>query len=144
MACTSFPPPIVVRPRPKERELRLVLAAASATLFSVVYAGFVVLEAARPVRSGSLALHVVGLAFSFVASIGGWSALSKCAWGLSLVVLAARGNLLLLAFAIALAAWDAWAGQGPRDPIILLAALGAIQAATVILAAPAGTLAPHS
>jgi hypothetical protein len=144
MACTSFPP-IVVRPRPKERELRLVLTAASATLFSVAYAWFVVLEAARPARSGSLALHVVGLAFSFVASVGGWGALSKCTWGLSLVVLAARGNLFLLAFAIALAAWDAWAaGQGPRDPIILLAALGAIQAATVILAAPTGAVAPHS
>ncbi len=142
MACTSFPP-IVVRPRAKGRELRLVLTAASATLFSVAYAWFVVLEAARLARSGSLALHVVGLAFSFVASVGGWGALSKYAWGLSLAALAARGNLLLLASAIALAAWDASVGKGPRDPIILLAALGAIQAATVILAAPAGAAAPH-
>jgi hypothetical protein len=136
MACTSFPTVVVQPPRPRY-DLRSLLTALSATLFSVAYTGFVLLEATRPACDGSLALHVVGLGFSFVASFGGWGALLRTTWGLALALLAARGNLFLLTSAIALAVWDASVGQAPRDPIVVLAALGALQAVTVILSSPA-------
>ena len=138
MACTSFPlaPPAA----PSHRSLRLWITLGAVTIFTVAYGVFVALEAVRAVREGGLALHVVGFGLAVLACVGGWGALARRAWGLSLALVAARGNLFLLSSAILLALWDEWAGMDSSggDPLVALAALGAFQAAALLLAVHTG------
>jgi hypothetical protein len=134
MACTSFPT-VVVTSRPRGLGGRLLLTAAFASVFSGAYGAFVYSEAVRPMHGGSLALYTVGFGLALAASIGAWAAVSRRAWGLSVAAVAAQGNLFLLASATLLALGEAFAGIGTRGPVVALAALGALQAATVVLAA---------
>ncbi|HEY2510710.1 MAG TPA: hypothetical protein VGI39_07635 [Polyangiaceae bacterium] len=138
MACTTFPLAPAATPAP--RSLRLWVTLGVASVFTFAYGAFVTLEAARAVREGGLALHIVGFGLAVLACVGGWGALSRHAWGLSLALVAARGNLFLLSSAILLAVWDEWAGMNSPggDPLVGLAALGAFQAAALLLALHTG------
>jgi hypothetical protein len=141
MASTFFPfagSPASSR-LPKRRLFRLLVTAVLASVLSLAYATFVAIEGVRPARDGSIALYVVGVVFAFLGCAGGWGAFGRRAWGRPLTALAAKANLFLLASAILLAAWDEWAGlvAQTRGPIVALAALGTLQAATLLLAGPA-------
>jgi hypothetical protein len=127
---------------PKGRRLRLLVAAVLASALSLAYATFVAIESVQPARDGSIALHVVGVVLAFLACAGGWGASGRRAWGRPLTALAAKANLFLLASAILFAAWDEWAGLVAQmhGPIVALAALGTLQAATLLLVGPAACM----
>lgn len=136
MACTSFPEALAPASR-RPRRLGLGVSVVAMSVLTLAYGWFVLSEMARPARDGGVALLVVGLGLALLACAGGWGALRGQAWGLSLGALAARGNLFLLGSAIALTAWDEWAGlaSGAAEaPLVALAAFGAAQAATLLLA----------
>lgn len=134
MACTTYPQ-LVVPSRPVRSAVRLSLVAGAATVFAGAYGWFVASEAARPSHGGALAAYVTGFGFALAAAVGAWAAATRRAWGLSLAALAAQGNLILLALATLLALVEDLVGPGGREPLIALAALGAVQAAVVVLAA---------
>jgi hypothetical protein len=136
MACTSFSETLPPARRPR-RPFPLLATVVAMSVLTVTYGWFVLLEAARPARDGGVALLIVGVGLALLACAGGWGALRGHTWGVSLGALAARGNLFLLGSAIALTAWDEWAGLGARAsraPLVALTAFGAAQAAMLLLA----------
>jgi hypothetical protein len=137
MACASYPDSLSLTTAPRaRRDRRLLSAVLAASAFALAYTAYLVFDVARAADHGGVALHVVGVTLALVASTGGWAAVQGQPWGLPLVEQGARGNLALLGAAIAFTAWDSWAGGGGacHEPFVALAALGAIQAATLLLA----------